>query len=299
MNPLPADILAIGLVLGVCFALQRYWGSESKRSGRRDRAAAAELRTRHAELARLGVLGPARSSPLLDPAVIDRPGLRGNQSPNDPPQSEAGSLWTRTFYDRKESARQLRLTLTKPRGADGALRRQVVVFHVRRAVPRTREAAFELPEMTAELFSREELDALVERSFAQAHSLLVEAAAGRAAAPLPFAAPAFSPRAFERTAAIVRPIREETQVGTIVGLGNDTRQLGKGPAFDDYFIDLDCDGRIERIWGSALQDEVKRTQVGPGDRVSVKYLGRKPVEVTEKGRTVERMKKLYLIQAAA
>ena len=215
MTPLPADIVAIGLVLGVCFALRRYWRSEPKRTERRYRSAATELRTSHADLARLGVLGPARASPLLDPAVIDNPALRGSQSPNDALSSESGSLWTRTFYDRKQDARQLRLTLTRPRGADGVLKRQVVVFHVRRAVPRTREVAFDLPEVTLQPISSEEIAALVEESFAQAHSLLGQARAARVAATPAPPAPALPSRAIPQTAATVRPIREATQVGVV------------------------------------------------------------------------------------
>ena len=82
--------------------------------------------------------------------------------------------WMRSFYERSNGACQLRVTLSKAPGPTGAIRRQVVVFRVRRRAERIREAAFELPDLPASLLSPAEIDAVVERAFAEARQLLGE-----------------------------------------------------------------------------------------------------------------------------
>src|ERR1700687_95171 len=284
----------VDFLRAVCFGWQRfckiYWRGEQRAS----RSGQEKLSRLHARLANLGALAHAQGRPPLNPQASGPPALCGRTADPASVESKTASLWTRAFYAKRKGNRQLRLTLSR---SQGVLQRHVVIFLARPSAKRRRDVAFDLPELKAERISPHEIEALVEQSLAEASALVSQDTSKPDS--LPCGVPRHSPRHLPRPAGTVPRGVKEVRTGTIMGFGFESRKFGSRPAFDDYFVDIDCDGIIERIWGSALQDEVSRTQVGTGDRVSVRYLGRRPVEVIEQGVPVERMKKLFMIEKAA
>lgn len=92
-------------------------------------------------------------------------------SPTSPRPDGKAALWRRTFYRRDKRRRQLRLTLCRA-GPESPLRRQIVVFRVRRSGARKREAVFDLRELADTRITAPELTAIVEQSFSEAQQLL-------------------------------------------------------------------------------------------------------------------------------
>lgn len=93
------------------------------------------------------------------------------QSPTSAQPDCKAALWTRTFYRRDKRRRQLRLTLCRA-GQESPLRRQIVVFRVRRSGARKREAVFDLRELADTRITAPELTAIVEQSFSEVQQLL-------------------------------------------------------------------------------------------------------------------------------
>ena len=283
MSRIIAESLVIALFVAICFGLQYHWN-------RRPRNAVAPRARPYAELASFGVYGSARVSPLLRPQAIGHAALVGKTDEKLPP-APAASPRTRAFFEKLskgDSTRWLRLVVT-PQG--GRLRRQVVVLR-RQKSGRSREVTFDLKPVDAGIITTAQMEAIVEASFAEARKNLMPSAMPPAASQSPAAAN-------QPLAAIpnVRRIKKDVVGGVLENFGHEKRKFGDKPEFTDYFVDIkQTDGTVERIWGSALQDEVKRTSAQRGDRVVVTFLGRKPVEVGEGGNA---QKKLYQIQFAA
>lgn len=280
-----AEFGAIVVFLALCIGLQYHWY-------RRSRAGAIENRG-NPELSDLGVVASARVAPLLKPRAIGHLSVVGKTDAR-PAAETCAAPWTRSFFEKvskSDSTRWLRLTLT-PQGK--SLRRQVVLMR-REKTKRVREVTFELPAVDAVVSTSEQIAAIVDASFAAARKQL-------APAPTAPAASRVAPAANQPLASIpnVRRIRKDVVGGVLENFGHDKRKFGDKPEFSDYFVDIkQTDGTVERIWGSALQDEVKRTSAQRGDHVVVTFLGRKAVEVGEGGSKRDVQKKLYQIEFAA
>lgn len=277
-----AECLAIALFVAICFGLQYHWN-------RRPRNAVAPRARPYAELAALGVQASARVSPLLKPQAIGHAALVG-KTDEKTPCAPVAAPWTRAFFEKLskgDSTRWLRLVVT-PQG--GRLRRQVVVLR-RQKSGRSREVTFDLKPVEAGIITTAQMEAMVEASFAEARKNLM---------PITTPATSQSPAAANQPLAAmpnVHRIKKDVVGGVLENFGHEKRKFGDKPEFTDYFVDIkQTDGAVERIWGSALQDEVKRTSAQRGDHVVVTFLGRKPVEVGEGGSA---RKKLYQIQFAA